>query len=146
MRHNSERVRKIITDDVVPRTRSGGIAMCHNHQRMIVHYGGLLKYLCRRVMLESAGASWTSVIIPPCPRCGSVLPYYLARSQRFSCRSCHHHYSLASSGRYRCHKLPLKKIEAVADALATGESGLSVAKRLGVSIKSVYKIRDRARD
>jgi transposase-like protein len=146
MRHRSERVRALITDDVIPRTPSGGIALCHDHQRMVMHYGGLIKYLLRRLRCEASGMSWYKGIIAACPKCHSVTPYYISTRHVFKCRDCHHQYTADSNGRYRCRKLPLQKINDVAAALLSGESGLSVSKRFGVSIKSVYKIRDRARD
>ena len=146
MRHRSERVRNLITAEVIPRTPSGGPALCHDHQRMTMHYGGFLEYLCRRVRWEAVGMAWANTIIPPCPRCGGCHPYHFSSRDRFKCRSCGHQYTVASSGRFRCNKLPLRTINEIAEALRSGESGLSVSKKFKVGVKSVYLIRDRARD
>lgn len=43
------RVRGIITDDVVPRTDNGGIALCHHCQRMVAFAGSFLTYLIQKV-------------------------------------------------------------------------------------------------
>ena len=146
MRHRSERVRKLITDEVIPRTPSGGIALCHHHQRMVMQYKGFLPYLCRRVRWEAVGMAWGSNLIPQCPKCGSGRAYYVTTRKRFNCSSCGAQYSAMSESKYRCNKLPPDKINAIAAALASGASGLSVAKRFGVQVNTVYKIRDRARD
>jgi transposase-like protein len=145
MRHRSERVRALITDDVIPRTPSGGVALCHHHQRMVMHYDGLLNYLVRRVTMEAVGMDWAHSIVPLCPRCGCSDHYEVQSRKSFKCKKCKADFRM-NKGRYRCNKLPLEKLQDIAAALKAGESGLSVSKRFEVQTRTVYKIRDRARD
>lgn len=146
MRHRSERVRALIADDVIPRTPSGGIALCHDHQRMTMHYKGFLNYLCRRVRWEAVDSDWASRLIPPCPKCGGNDHYYITTRKSFHCKGCGKYFSQNYGSRYKYNKLPIEKIEQMANEILAGASCLSVAKKHGVQVKSVYKIRDRARD
>ena len=88
---------------------------------------------------------WAKYLIPRCPKCSSVSPYRLSTRNKYSCRECGHQYSNTSSGPFAYNKIPLEKIDAIAKAVASGASCLSVSRRFGVQVNTVYKIRDRAR-
>lgn len=129
----------MITDAVVPRTPSGGIALCHDHQRAVAYYGGFLELVTRRLQWEAS-----EKLEGACPRCGEGNPYILVRAKKFSCRKCHHHYSAMSGGRFRANKLPPEKIAGIVAAWNSGLSGPVIAKRFGVQVVTVYRIRNRA--